>query len=223
MIETKKDKIKDYVIAILLAIIAILIGVIYSKLLMDKNNDDIHSVETPTRKIIQDYFKALETDGYVLNDFSSNANFDYNLGTIKLFNKDYNISLKNNFYECEPECKYMYKLYINDNETYSTSFLNGIKVGVIGNDVIVEENHGNGNFTLMFINPKDRNILNKFNYSGPLNISRSNELFTIGMKEIDCSSNTYTYTNLIYNKDNDTFEQAKEPSEEPIKENNICN
>ncbi len=222
MIETRKDKIKDYVIAILLAIIAILIGIIYSKVLMDKNNTDIDSAAQQTRKAIQDYFKSLETDGYVLNDFSSNANFDYNLGIVKLFNKDYKISLKNNYNECEPECKYMYKLYINEAETYNTSFLNGIKVGVIGNYVAIEENHGNSNFTLLLIRANDKVIVQKYNYNGPLSIKYEDNIYTLSFKEENCEENIYDDTIIKYNKTNNTFESTKNPCFCILNEINQC-
>ena len=100
MIETRTDKVKDYVIAILLIIIALLIAIIFSKILMNKNETDINSAASQTRKALDNYFKDLEENGYVLNDFSSSANFDYNLGTVKLFNKDYKISIKNNYSDC---------------------------------------------------------------------------------------------------------------------------
>jgi hypothetical protein len=222
VIETRKDKIKDYVIAILLAVIAILIGIIYSKLLMDKNNTDIDSAAQQTRKALQDYFKAIDTDGYVLNDFSSNANFDYTLGTVKLFNKDYKISLKNNYSECEPDCKYMYKLYINETESYNTSFLSGIKVGVIGNYVAVEENHGNSNFTLLLIRPNDKVIVQQYNYNGPLSIKYEDNIYTIFIKEENCEENIYNGTTITYNKTNNTFEETKVPSYGLLQEINQC-
>ena len=222
MIETKKDKIKDYVIAILLAIIAILIGIIYSKVLMDKNNTDIDSAAVQTRKALQDYFKSLETDGYVLNDFSSNANFDYTLGTVKLFNKDYKISLKNNYSECEPECKYMYKLFINEAEVYNSSFLYGIKVGVIGNYIAIEENHGNANFTLQLIRANDKVIVQKYNYNGPLSIKYENDIYTLFFNEEDCENNIYTGTQILYNKTNSTFETTKQAANKQLQEINQC-
>ena len=209
VIETKKDKIKDYVIAILLAVIAILIGIIYSKLLMDKNNTDIDSAAQQTRKALQDYFKSLSTDGYVLNDFSSYANFDYNLGTVKLFNKDYKLSLKNNYNECEPECKYMYKLYINESESYNTSFLSGIKVGVIGNYVAIEENHGNSNFNLILIRPNDKVIVQKYTYQGPLSIKYEDNKYTLNINELNTETNNYESVTIVYNKENNTFEKNK--------------
>ena len=222
MIETRKDKIKDYIIAILLAVIAILIGIIYSKILMDKNNTDIDSAAEQTRKVLQDYFKSLETDGYVLNDFSSNANFDYALGTVKLFNKNYKISLKNNYSECEPDCKYMYKLFINEAEAYNTSFLYGIKVGVIGNYIAIEENHGNSNFTLLLIRANDKVIVQKYNYTGPLSIKYENESYTLFFNEEDCENNIYNETQIVYNKTNNTFETNKQQTSNQIQEINQC-
>ena len=156
MIETKKDKVKDYVIAILLIIIALLIAIIFSKILMNKNETDINSAASQTRKALDNYFKDLEENGYVLNDFSSSANFDYNLGTVKLFNKDYKISIKNNYSDCSSECKYMYKIFINEKEVVTTTFLKGIRVGVIGNYVAIEESYEDSFKRLLLIRPNDK-------------------------------------------------------------------
>ena len=60
MIETKRDRIKDYIIAILLVIIAVLLGVLYSKELMDKNMEDRKSSQTTTRKQITNYFDLVK-------------------------------------------------------------------------------------------------------------------------------------------------------------------
>ena len=222
MIETKKDKIKDYVITILLIVIAILIGIIYSKMLMDKNTNDIDSVATQTRKALDNYFKGLDENGYVLNDFSTSANFDYDLGKANLFNKDYKISLKNNYNECSSTCKYMYKLFINDSEVYTTTFLKNIRVGVIGNYVAVEEIYDDINKRFLLIRANDKEIVETFKYTNVLEINFKDNIYTLNFKEEDCSTNKYQNTKVTYNKTNNTFDKVSSPTNEDLNENNLC-
>lgn len=222
MIETRKDKIKDYIITILLMVIAILIGIIYSKVLMDKNTDDIDSVATQTRKAIDNYFNGLEEFGFVLNDFSNNANFDYDLGKVNLFNKDYKISIKNNYNECTTTCKYMYKIFINESEVLTTSFLSNIRVGVIGNYVAVEEIYDDANKKLLLIRANDKEIVASYKYTNVLEINYNDSIYTINLKEQDCSTNKYQDTKVTYNKLNNTIDKVSTPTNELLTENNLC-
>ena len=222
MIETRKDKIKDYVIAILLIIIALLIAIIFSKILMNKNTNDIDAAASQTRKVIDNYFKDLEETGYVLNDFSSNANFDYNLGTVKLFNKDYKLSIKNNYSDCSTECKYMYKIYINEKEVLTTTFLKGIRVGVIGNYVAVEESYEDTLKRLLIIRPNDKETIEQYKYQGNLDIKYDGTSYLINIKELDCTDSTFSLSTIKYNKVENTFNKSINKTTEAINSLILC-
>lgn len=222
MIETRKDKVKDYVIAILLIIIALLIAIIFSKVLMNKNETDINSAASQTRKALDNYFKDLEENGYVLNDFSSSANFDYNLGTVKLFNKDYKISIKNNYSDCSSECKYMYKIFINEKEVVTTTFLKGIRVGVIGNYVAVEESYEDSFKRLLLIRPNDKETVESYKYQGLLDISYKDNEYLLNIKELDCTTSTYNLSTIKYDKNENTFNKSTNKTNETINNNILC-
>ena len=223
MIETKRDKIKDYIIAILLAIIAILLGVLYSKELMDKNIKDIKSSQTTTRKQLINYFESLDSNGYVLNDFSTSANFNYDLGKVKLFGKEYKLSITNNHSECTPDCSYMYIVKANEKTLYNSAFLSGIKVGVIGNYVAIQEIHKNGMMSLILIRANDSLAVHKYNFTGSLNINNQDGIYTIRFKEQNCDTRVFENTTITYNKNDDTFEKVAESTGEPVGDNNTCN
>lgn len=221
MFESKKDKIKDYIIAILLAVIAILAGFIFSKYLIDKNMADRDKTKSTTKKAIHNYFSNLEADGYVLNDFSTSSNFDYNLGKINLFKKDYEITIENNYYECNPECNYMYKVGINNKEIYKSSFLAGIKIGVIGNYVAIQEIYHNGANKLILYRPNDAYIIESLNFKGSLNITYNEGTYVINVLEQNCSTLKYQNTKVTYNKENDEFLTESIPTDEVVKDS-IC-
>ena len=223
MIETKRDRIKDYIIAILLVIIAVLLGVLYSKELMDKNMKDRKSSQTTTRKQITNYFESLNENGYVLNDFSTSANFDYDLGKVKLFGKDYKISIKNNHNECSPACVYMYEIRVNEKKVYTSAYLTGIKVGVIGNYVAIEEIHTSGLMQLILIRANDGYKVQSYYFDGNLNITHNEGVYNLSFKEQKCDSRLYSNTTVTYNKTNDTFEKNEQLTNESIGDNNICN
>ncbi len=221
MFETKKDKIKDYIIAFLLAVIAILAGYMFSKYLINKNMADRDKTKTTTKKALHNYFSNLEADGYVLNDFSTSSNFNYNLGKIKLFKKEYEISIENNYYECNPECNYMYKVGINNKEIYKSSFLAGIKIGVIGNYVAIQEIYHNGANKLILYRPNDAYIIESLNFKGSLNITYNENIYELNLLEQNCSTMKYQNTKVTYDKKKDEFLTESTPTEEVIN-NTIC-